>query len=69
MRACAPCAPALAVDSTAACSSARFVWRRKATDELRERMREAHAKSVSIARKARLSRHGVYDPLAANRLD
>ena len=41
--------------------------RHKATDELRERMREAQAAGVSItqiAREARLSRQGVYDLLA-----
>jgi DNA invertase Pin-like site-specific DNA recombinase len=42
--------------------------RHKATDELRERIREAQAEGVPIARIAReagLSRQGVYDFLAA----
>ena len=41
--------------------------RHAATDELRERIREAQAAGVSItqiAREARLSRQGVYDLLA-----
>jgi DNA invertase Pin-like site-specific DNA recombinase len=40
--------------------------RHQATDELRERIREAQAEGVSIAqiaREARLSRQGVYDLL------
>jgi DNA invertase Pin-like site-specific DNA recombinase len=44
--------------------------RRAATDELRERMRQAQAEGVSIARiarEARLSRQGVYDLLGAAR--
>jgi DNA invertase Pin-like site-specific DNA recombinase len=42
--------------------------RHQATDELRERIREAQAEGVSIARiarEARLSRQGVYDLLVA----
>jgi hypothetical protein len=44
--------------------------RHQATDELRDRMREAQAEGVPIARiarEARLSRQGVYDLLAAAR--
>jgi hypothetical protein len=44
--------------------------RQQATDELRDRMREAQGEGVSIARiarEARLSRQGVYDLLAAAR--
>ena len=44
--------------------------RHQATDELRDRMREAQAEGVpiaQIAREARLSRQGVYDLLAATR--
>jgi DNA-binding phage protein len=40
----------------------------KATNDLRDRMRQAQAEGVSIAqiaREARLSRQGVYDLLAA----
>jgi DNA invertase Pin-like site-specific DNA recombinase len=42
--------------------------RREATDELRERIREAQAAGLpiaQIAREAHLSRQGVYDLLAA----
>jgi DNA invertase Pin-like site-specific DNA recombinase len=42
--------------------------RHQATDELRERIRQAQAEGVPIARiarEARLSRQGVYDLLAA----
>ncbi len=42
--------------------------RHQATDDLRERIRQAQAEGVSIAqiaREARLSRQGVYDLLAA----
>jgi DNA invertase Pin-like site-specific DNA recombinase len=42
--------------------------RHQATDELRERIREAQAEGLAIAqiaREARLSRQGVYDLLAA----
>lgn len=42
----------------------------QATNDLRERMREAQAEGVpiaQIAREARLSRQGVYDLLAAAR--
>jgi DNA invertase Pin-like site-specific DNA recombinase len=42
----------------------------QATEELRDRMREAQAEGVPIARiarEARLSRQGVYDLLAAAR--
>jgi hypothetical protein len=42
--------------------------RHQATDELRDRMRQAQAEGVPIARiarEARLSRQGVYDLLAA----
>lgn len=44
--------------------------RQQATDELRDRMREAQSEGVpiaQIAREARLSRQGVYDLLAAAR--
>jgi DNA invertase Pin-like site-specific DNA recombinase len=44
--------------------------RRKATDELRDRCRQAQAEGVSIsqiAREAGLSRQGVYDLLAGRR--
>jgi len=44
--------------------------RHRATDELRERIREAQAEGVPIARiarEARLSRQGVYDLLAPAR--
>ena len=44
--------------------------RRKATDELRDRIRQAQAEGVSvsqIAREAGLSRQGVYDLLASRR--
>jgi len=44
--------------------------RQQATGELRDRMREAQAEGVPIARiarEARLSRQGVYDLLAAVR--
>jgi hypothetical protein len=44
--------------------------RHQATDELRERVRQAQAEGVPIARiarEARLSRQGVYDLLAAAR--
>ena len=44
--------------------------RHQATDELRNRMREAQAEGVPIARiarEARLSRQGVYDLLAVAR--
>ena len=42
--------------------------RHEVTDELRERMRQAQYEGISISRIAReagLSRHGVYDVLAA----
>jgi hypothetical protein len=45
--------------------------RHQATDDLRERMREAQSDGVPIARiarEARLSRQGVYDLLGAARL-
>lgn len=44
--------------------------RREATDDLRERIRQAQEAGVSIsriAREARLSRQGVYDLLAGQR--
>lgn len=41
--------------------------RHQATNELRDRMREAQMEGVPIAREARLSRQGVYDLLAAAR--
>lgn len=44
--------------------------RRRATDDLRDRIRQAQAEGVSvsqIAREAGLSRQGVYDLLASQR--